>query len=208
MSTKNNRGHISQAGTSSVLVVAVVVALVLVVGYCLTALQAHQEPPVPIESHDYGSQMTSYVKQGRFDEAVQVGLQALQNDPNDEAVYQEIAMVYFIRAQKDGGHRDEWVSKAISYTEKSLLLNSKDRDVAGVHLLQDARSFESAGDLSSDKSCAYYDKARKLLEDRASRLQGEQVTVAGKTFPLEPLRKENDRVLGGVKDKAAKARCK
>jgi len=208
MSTRDNRGYSPQAGTSHVLVVAVVVALMLVVGYCLRALPLHQEPPAQVESHDYGSQMTNYVKQGRFDEAVQVGLQALQNDQSDETVYQEIAMVYLIRAQKDREHRDEWVSRGISYTEKSLSLNSKDKDIAGVHLLQDARAFESAGDLSGDKKCAYYEKARKLLEDRASRLQGDQITLAGRTFPLEPLRKENERVLAEVKDKATKAGCK
>ena len=154
------------------------------------------------------SQMTSYTKQGRYDDAVRLGLELLKNDPTDEMVYQQIADVYLIRAQKDHEQREEWVTKAISYIEKSLSFNSKDKDTAGVYLFQDARSFESAGDLSGNKKCAYYDKARKLLEDRARRLQGDQVTLAGRTFPLEPLRKENDRVLAGIKDKATKADCK
>ena len=208
MPTRDNRGYGSEAGTSRVAMVVVVVALVLVVAYCLRALAVRQEPSVQIESHDYGSQMTNYVRQGRFEDAVQVGLQALQNNASDEAVYQEIAMVYLIRAQKDREHRDEWISKGISYVEKSLSLNSKDKDVAGVHLLQDARSFESAGDLSTVKRCIYYDRARKLLVDRVPRLQGNQITLAGKTFPLEPLRNENNKVLAGVNDKAAKAGCK
>lgn len=72
-------------------------------------------------------------------------------------------------------------------------------------MFQEARSFESAGDFSTDKRCTYYERARKLLEARATQLQGDKVTVAGKTFPLEPLRKKNDKVLTGVKDKAAKA---
>jgi tetratricopeptide (TPR) repeat protein len=160
------------------------------------------------QSHNEISQMASYTKQGRYDDAVQLGLDLLKNDPTDEIVYQQIADVYFVRAQKDRDQREEWVTKAISYIEKSLTFNSKDKDTAGVHLFQDARAFESAGDLSADKKCAYYDRARKLLEDRASRLEGDQVTLAGRTFPLEPLRKENDRVLTGVKDKATKAGCK
>jgi tetratricopeptide (TPR) repeat protein len=154
------------------------------------------------------SQMVSYANQGRYDDAVQLGLQLLKNDPNDEIIYQQIADVYLLRAQKDVTRRDQWVSKAVSYVEKSLSLNSKDKDVAGVRLFQDARSLESAGDLSADKRCQHYDRARKLLEDRISLLEGDQITLAGRTFPLEPLRKENNRVLVGVKDKSTKAGCK
>ena len=120
------------------------------------------------QTHNEISQMASYTKQGRYDDAIQLGLQLLKNDPTDEVVYQQIADVYLIRAQKDHDQREEWVTKAVSYVEKSLSFNSKDKDTAGVHLFQDARAFESAGDLSGDKKCAYYDKARKLLEDRAS----------------------------------------
>ena len=117
--------------------------------------------------------------------------------------------MYLIRAQKDNAsQREQWLGKGVSYVEKALSLNSKDKDVAGVHLLLDAQSFEVAGDLSAEKRCTYYERARKLLEDRVSLLQGDQITLAGKTFPLEPLRKENDKVLAGVKDKAAKAGCR
>lgn len=159
------------------------------------------------QTHNEVSQMTTYAKQGRYDDAIQLGLESLKNDPTDEIVYQQIADVYLIRAQKDHDRREEWVKNAVAYVEKSLSFNSKVKDTAGVHLFQDARAFESAGDLSGDKKCSYYDKARKLLEDRALRLQGDQVTLAGKTFPLEPLRKENDRVLAGVKANLMKAAC-
>lgn len=154
------------------------------------------------------SQMTSYTNQGRYEDALQLGLDLLKNDPRDEIVYQQIADVYLTRAQKDYDRREEWVARAVSYVEKSLSFNSKDKDTAGVHLFQDARSFELAGDLSVDKKCTYYGRARKLLEARALELQGDQVTLAGKTFPLEPLRKENDKVLAGVNDKGTKVGCK
>ena len=160
------------------------------------------------ESHDFGSQMVNYTKQGRYEDAIQVGIHALQNQPSDESVYQQIAVVYFIRAQKDSDRRQEWVTTAVSYVEKSLSLNSKDRDVAGVHLFQDARSFEVAGDLSTSGRCAYYDRAQKLLEDRVPPLEGDQLTLEGRTYPLAPLRKENDKILTSVKGKAANAGCK
>jgi tetratricopeptide (TPR) repeat protein len=153
------------------------------------------------------SEMTNYIEEGRYDEAVQLGLSILRNDPNDEIVYQQIADVYLTRAQKDREQREQWVEDAVSYVEKSLALNAKDKDVAGVYLFQDARSFELAGDLSASKRCTYYDTARKLLENRVSLLQGSEITLAGRTFPLEPLRKENEKVLVRVKDKTTKAGC-
>jgi hypothetical protein len=160
-----------------------------------------------LESHDFGSQMVKYTKQERYEEAIQVGLHALQNQPRDESVYQQIAAVYFIRAQKDSERRQEWVTMGISYVEKSLALNSKGRDVAGALLLQDARSFEVAGDLSTSGRCAYYERARKLLADRVPLLQGDQITLEGRSYPLGPLRKENDMILAGVNGKAANAGC-
>jgi hypothetical protein len=37
---------------------------------------------------------------------------------------------------------------------------------------------------------------------------GREGDAGRKDLPLEPLRKENEKVLAGVKDKAAKAACK
>jgi hypothetical protein len=46
------------------------------------------------------------------------------------------------------------------------------------------RSFEVAGDLSTSGRCAYYERARKLLEDRVPLLQGDQLTLVGRITPL------------------------
>src|SRR3974377_2276338 len=189
------------------LVVALATAAALAWGLHLGKRGNNQSAPAS-ERHNDISQMTSYTKEGRYDDAVQLGLELLKNDPTDEIVYQQRADGDLIRAQKDYDQREEWVAKAVSYVDKSLSFNSRDRDTAGVHLFQDARSFESAGDLSADKKCVYYERARKLLMDRVPLLEGDQITLAGKTFPLEPLRKENNKVLAGVKDKATKAGCK
>jgi hypothetical protein len=82
--------------------------------------------PAQTRPDDFGSQMVAYTKQGRYDDAVQVGMKALENKPTDEVVYQQIAIVYLVRAGKDEALREQWVSQAISYTEKALSLNSKD----------------------------------------------------------------------------------
>lgn len=119
---------------------------------------------------DFGSQMIEYTKRGRYDDAVRIGIKALKNEPSDETVYQQIAMVYLVRAGKDKSLRERWVSEAASYTEKASSVNSGDRDVAGVHAFQEALIFESAGDLSTAKTCGYYERAKNLLSDRASSL--------------------------------------
>lgn len=184
--------------TAVVTVIAIIAALALR-SICTSA---------QVEDRDFGSKMVKYVQQGRFDEAIQVGLQSLKNQPDDEIVYQQLADVYLIRAEKDANQRQQWLSKAVSYTEKALSLNSKDRDPAGVHVLQDARSFETIADLSTDSRCTYYDRARKLLEGRIPLLQGDHLILDGKTFPLVPLREENARRLDEVQAKRAKVGCK
>src|SRR6266852_4764777 len=71
-----------------------------------------------------------------------------------------------------------------------------------------ARTFEIAGDLSTTERCAHYERAANLLEDRGPLLQGDQLALKGRTFPLAPLRKENERIVAEVQEKAAKAGCK
>jgi tetratricopeptide (TPR) repeat protein len=52
--------------------------------------------PAQTRPDDFGSQMVDYAKQGRYDDAIQVGIKALENKPTDEVVYQQIAIVYLI----------------------------------------------------------------------------------------------------------------
>src|SRR6266436_6554093 len=47
-----------------------------------------------VESHDFGSRMVDYIKKGRYDDAVRVGLQSLQNGPSDESIHQHIPHPY------------------------------------------------------------------------------------------------------------------
>lgn len=174
-----------------------------------------QQTPVPEKPatgnrlllHNVGPQMVKYTKEGRYDEAIQTGLQSLTNESSDEIIYEGIATVYLVRAEKESDKRELWVDNAISYTKKALALNSKEQDAAGVHLFQDARAFEVAGDLSTTKKCTYYSCARKILMDRIPLLQGEQLIVEGKPYPLAPLRNENGKRLAEVNAKVAHAGC-
>jgi len=120
-------------------------------------------------------------------------------------IKRRVAVLDFVLLNQDYQYLE--TAKAVFYTEKALSLNSS-RDVAGVHLLQDARGFEVAGDLSTAERRAYYDRAKKILEGRVPLLQGDQITLEGRAFPLAPLRKENDKRLEEAHAKSAKASCK
>jgi hypothetical protein len=188
--------------------IMLVAAVLVLWHHRVNASTNSQSSAQSVESHDGGSQMADYLKRGRYDDAVQVGLRLLKNQPSDEIIYHAIAVVYLTRAGQDPDQREQWVGQAVSNVDKALSLNSRETDVAGVHLFLHARSFEVAGDLSMSARCNYYGRARKLLEDRLPLLQGDQITLENKVFPLEPLRKENERTLDDVKGKAAKAGCK
>lgn len=70
------------------------------------------------ESQDFGSKVVEYTKQGRFDDAIQVCLQALQNGPSDEGVYQQMAVVYLIRAGKEPDKRDSGLKRLFPILRK------------------------------------------------------------------------------------------
>jgi hypothetical protein len=192
--------------SSQAVIQRIVIGVILLVVFAGAFVAWHYWTEAP-NPRDFGSQMIKYTKQGRYDAAVQVGLNALRNDSRDGIVYQQVAMVYLERAYKDSKHREEWVTKGISYVEKSLSLNTNNDDVAGVLILQNALSFKEFGNLSADRRCAYYERARRLLEDRVPMLQGEKLTLEGRDFPLAPLRKENDKFLSEVKGRATSAGC-
>lgn len=189
---------------------AVLAAVVLVFCYYrVTMRRSGQIAVTYVDSHGIGSQIVNDIKQGRYDDAVQIAQQSLRNRPSDTFIDQEIATVYLIRAQKeDPSRRDQWVAKAVSYADKTLSIYSKSEDNAGVQLFEIARTFEIAGDLSATERCARYERAAKLLEDRVPLLQGDHLTLQGRTFPLDRVRKENERVLAEMKGKFAKAGCK
>lgn len=192
------------------LLATVLVALIAVIVFRAhrAVLGGRSRPAVTnVTSHDVGSQMIDCLQRGQYDEAVQVGMKALRHQPGDELILQEIATVYLVRAQKEPQQKEQWLTRAVLYTDQALSLNSKNRDAAGVQLFQHARTYELVGDLSTTERCTRYTQAQKLLEERIPLLQGDNLTLEGRTFPLAPLRKENDTTVAAVKEKAAKAGC-
>src|SRR5260370_41220399 len=74
----------------------------------VSAHTKNQSGVTQVESHDIGSQIANYLEQERYDDAVDVGLKSVENQPHDEIIYQQIALVYLVRAQKDPDRRERW----------------------------------------------------------------------------------------------------
>jgi hypothetical protein len=176
-------------------------AIVLIVGCHASA---------PETGSDTISLMTKYNQQGRHDDAIAVAQDWLKKHPDDPShgatFYEQIAITYLMKASKDSARRDEWVRQAVIYYDKDLSVHQK-KDV-DLELHSVGRGFESAGDLSTRDGCLYYARAVKAFEQEVSFIQGDSFTAYGKTIPLEPVRKENERALESVMAKFSKAGCK
>jgi tetratricopeptide (TPR) repeat protein len=169
-------------------------ALIMLVAAFYTALYlwnshiehsvGHVSEVAPVES--YATQIRSYSRQGRYDDAIQVGLRAIHNEPADAAVYQQLAMVYITRAQKDATERDRWVQEATSCIDRALTADGNDP----VNALESAHALRAAAGLSSDKACTYYQRALALSSPLSKPYSDTHIMIKGRTYPVDPVRRE------------------
>jgi tetratricopeptide (TPR) repeat protein len=166
------------------LTVGLAIALLLIGGFLVHRLlsAAAQER----HTADYGSEMIQYTKEGRYDDAIQTGLNALRNQPKDAAVYQQIVVVYLIRADKDPTERQRWILQALSYIEKALSADPSNP----IMIRELAFDLEKAGDLSSNEKCQYYGHAFDLSKRVAALLEGDHITAGGQAYPIDPISKD------------------
>jgi tetratricopeptide (TPR) repeat protein len=147
--------------------------------------------------------MQELTRERRYDEAVQLGRSALRNTSKDDAVLQQIALVFLRRAQIEDGDKKSSTAQAVDYSEKALAVNpSNPMDVYAT-----ARVLDIAGDYSAELRCEHYKRSVSLFEKRKQLLTGETMEVEGKAVPTVRLRQENDYLLARVKAKMAKAGC-
>jgi tetratricopeptide (TPR) repeat protein len=154
--------------------------------------------------------MTKYGSQGRYDEAIRVAKEWLQQHPEDTShegiLYEQMGIAYLMKASHDAANKEKWIEQAVTYFDKDLSIDQpKNIDIMRFNVGHD---FEMAGNLSSTNGCLYYARAIKAFEDEVSFLQGDSVTAYGTTIPLAPVRRENQNALESVRAKFAKAGCK
>ncbi len=203
------------------LLLAVAASILLVAGVILLrsrfSLSGKHQQGV---SGDYAAQMLQLEKQGRFEEAVQTGLKALRNTPRDAVAHEQIAIAYLMRAGKDSKQRERWTEEAATYIDKALLADPDDPII----IFNEGRNFEIAGDLSTGKRCAYYQRSLALVQRLAQVLDSNHITIGdekysvdpvrkdftsdGHTFRLKPLQKESESMSKRVKTKTGDAKCK
>ena len=154
--------------------------------------------------------MADYTQRGHLDKSIRVGEDWLKKHPEEApkagTVFQQIALVYLMKASKSTTHKEEIVSQAVSYLDKALSVATR-KDI-NLGLYEIGRGFEVAGDLSIPSKCVYHNRAVKAFEEQAPLLQAESVTASGRTFPLASVRRENEKALSSSKAKLAAANCR
>lgn len=153
------------------------------------------------------SEMTRYAQKGDYEKAVQIGLAAAREAPGSPWIYQQIAMMYLMRAHKQPAARDSSLREAVLYANKSCEPESHSSGDF-FNLYEAGRILEDAGDLSSTGRCDYYRDAVKKLTDQAPLLEGDSIAAFGYRHPLAPLRNENQKALTRVKGKFVAAGCR
>jgi tetratricopeptide (TPR) repeat protein len=145
------------------------------------------------------TEMTRYAQKGDYEKAIQIGLTAAKEAP-EPWIYQQIAMVYLMRAHKQPVARDNWLREAVQYANKSC--ETESNSARDLFILYEAgRILEDAGDLS-------YRDAVKKLTDQAPLLEGDSIAAFGYRYPLAPMRNENQKALTRVKVKFVDAGCR
>jgi len=155
--------------------------------------------------------MVKYTERGKYDDAIRVAQGWLNAHPEDSSwgggmFYDQMGIIYLLRASKDLARKDKWVKQAITSYDKNLSLHQP-KDI-GVELFSVGRGFEEAGDLSTTDSCLYYGRALKAFADLEPAIQGDTYNASGTAVPLAPFRRDTERVRERVQAKLAKAGCK
>jgi hypothetical protein len=152
---------------------------------------------------DVITKMTQESKEGHYEESIQAGVSALKNEPSDDVILRQIAIIYLLRAEKDREHAEQWVKQADIFADRSLAINP----AVDIGRYEAARIYEHSGDLTKEDKCLLYIRALKTLAEWSSTLKGENLTVEGKNFPVAPLRKEADATKSRIEGKQAQSHC-
>jgi len=192
---------------SKVLLLTLLVPFVALVAWLI-----YHETRTPQNQGEVLNRMIELQREGRYDKAVNV-VQNWMNDTRrdisrDEFLYEQIAMVYIMKAYKRPAARDESVYQAELSLEKALgFYDKKKEEDIDVGLSGIGGAYEILGDLSDKDRCRFYLMAKRAFEHQLPLIKGDSYTAYGKTVALEPLRTEVRKHLEAVNEKSAKAGC-
>jgi len=178
----------------------------------LVSWLTYHETRVPHEQVEVFNRMIELEKEGRYDKAVEVAQNWMSDDgrnvARDIVMYDQIAMVYILKAYKRPGTREESVRRAEDNLEKALnFFDSQKQDGLNLELFEIGGGFEVLGDLSEKDKCRFYEKASMAFARQLPMINGDSYTAYGKTIPLEPVRSDVRKHLNAINEKSAKAGC-
>ena len=145
------------------------IVLLLYVGLTFVACNRQNRPPANVA--EIGTRMTALMKQHRFNEAAQFGIDASVGKPADAMTQYWLALAYAEKAHYEPNTKDESLKRVSEYARKSVALGPDDR-VIGFNV---ASVLEYAGDVDSSSRCKFYADSQELLNQMSSKVSGDAV---------------------------------
>lgn len=173
----------------------------LLLGFLL-ACQSEPEKPTaapaqPAAQPRTGPDVAALTGYGRHEEAIALGEELLEADPDDPKVLQDMAAAYLARIRPEPEQREQWIKWAVHYADR--FARTDERDPARLFVAHGL--FKKAGDLTKEDACPHYARAWQLLEKRGQLLEGGEGSTA------EGLRRQNQRDADALKEILERRRC-
>jgi len=145
------------------------IALIIFFGLAFVGCNRQNRPPANVA--EVGTRMTMLMKQHRFNEAAQLGIDASARKPADAMTYYWVALAYAEKAHYEPDTKNESLKLVSEYARKSVALDPNDR-VIGFNV---AWVLEYAGDVDSSSRCKYYADSQELLDQLSSKASADDV---------------------------------
>ena len=177
--------------------IAVLALVIIAVKHHYDTMEMPWSLVTPPQVVEVVTRMAELRNEGRFDEAIQLGLRSANGHSGDDFIYQMAAVTYFVRALHDKDQSGKWTKLGAEYAQKALDTNPN--DIANV--FNAGTHFMIAGDDLDTGGCEYYGKAQTVFQNLALRLQGDRTETQGRTVRLGPFRKQNEEQLSRVEER-------
>lgn len=167
-------------------------AMLIFLGLAFAGCNRHDPPPANVA--EIGTRMTALMKQHRFNEAAQLGVDASAGKP-DAMTYYWVALAYAEKAHYEPDTKDESLKLVSEYARKSSALEPNSR-VIGFNVTW---VLEYAGDIDSSSRCKFYADSLEEYDEMSSKVSGDSVLenqVAASTSAS--LKKPRPRIAGDL----------
>jgi hypothetical protein len=141
------------------------------------------------------------LRRGRYDEAVKTILDSIKGEKKDCFRYEQVAIVYAVRAAKDPSNRERWAQQAAFYEAKSVTAGGNEP----TSLISAASGLDHIGDVSG-QPCAYYTTASQYAQQAMDGLKGDAIYIGDERTPTKPLRDDVGKLLDRLQAKI-KTQC-